>query len=249
MRILISWIILLVFNACNKVSTKVIDMPMTPGERIITDCIRAHGGTLYDKAHYSFVFRDKQYEFNNNGSEYSYQVRVLKDGVTRTDVLDNSGFSRTENGKVLSLTEKQKSGYGNALNSVIYFATLPHKLQDKAVHKKYGGSNTIEGKQYEVVEVTFSEEGGGTDHDDTFHYWINKETNLIDFLAYDYHVNGGGVRFRTAYNTRRVGGIIFQDYVNYKAVVGTALADLPDLWVAGKLKELSRIETEDVQKL
>ena len=69
----------------------------------------------------------------------------------------------------------------------------------------------------------------------------------MDYLAYNYKVNGGGVRFRSSYNRRNVGGIIFQDYINYKAEVGTPLKDLPTLYENDKLKEVSRIDTENVK--
>ena len=47
-------------------------------------------------------------------------------------------------------------------------------------------------------------------------YWFNKETFKPDYLAYDFHTDGGGVRFRKAYNERYVDGIRFVDYENYK---------------------------------
>jgi hypothetical protein len=52
--------------------------------------------------------------------------------------------------------------------------------------------------------------------DDELHYWINKDTHKIDYLAYSCQVNDGGVRFRSAFNTR-VAGVTFQDYINYEA--------------------------------
>jgi hypothetical protein len=39
-------------------------------------------------------------------------------------------------------------------------------------------------KQYDVVGVTFGQDGGGKDFDDEFHYWINKQTHKVDYLAY-----------------------------------------------------------------
>jgi hypothetical protein len=222
---------------------------MTPGQKLLSKAVQAHGGKKYDKAHYSFVFRKKNYVFKNDGQKYHYQLTSQRNNTTRVDVLSNDGFSRTENGKVLDISAKDQARFGNGLNSVIYFATLPHKLQDKAVNKKHVGTKKIKGINYEVLEVSFNEDGGGVDHEDIYYYWINAETHLIDFLAYNYKVNGGGVRFRSAYNTRRVDGIVFQDYINYKANVGTPLADLPGLWEAERLKELSRIVTEDVKSL
>jgi len=256
MRLLFIFLLLGSLVSCNK-GYKRINAPepntsqssISNGQKLLNKSLLAHGGKKYDTAHYSFTFRDKQYTFKNNGAEYFYQSSSQKDGVERIDILENNDFTRTENGETINLSDKEKTRFGNSLNSVIYFATLPHKLQDKAVNKKYIGTKTIKGKTYEILEITFNEEGGGDDHDDMYYYWINSENDLIEYLAYNYKVNKGGVRFRTAYNLRNVDGIIFQDYVNYKAEVGTPLGDLPQLWEAGKLKELSKIETEQVVKM
>jgi hypothetical protein len=132
------------------------------------------------------------------------------------------------------------------LNSVIYFATLPYKLQDASVHKNFIEETTIKEKQYAIVGVTFGQAGGGKDFDDEFHYWINKETHKIDYLAYNYRTHDDGVRFRAAFNTRVIDGLTFQDYINYEAPWGTALKDSPKLDEQGRLKELSQILTENV---
>ena len=218
--------------------------------QLLMKCLAAHGGGRYDKAAYTFEFRGNTYQFKNNDSSYEYMAyKTAKDGTAYTDVLDNGDFSRTTAGKEVELTEKQRTGLSNSLNSVIYFATLPHKLLDPAVNLTYRGSTTIKGQAYEVLQVTFDQEGGGQDHDDTYHYWINQSTDRIDYLAYNYQVNGGGARFRVAYNTRIVDGIVFQDYSNYKAPFETPLADLPALYESGDLKLLSEIKTENVRSL
>lgn len=222
---------------------------LTQADKILAKSIAAHGGKKYDQAHYEFVFRNNKYTFKNDGNQYRYTVVKNKDGQKTMDVLDNNNLTRTINGNPTRLTEKQSKGYSGALNSVIYFATLPHKLQDPAVNLSYVGTTKIKGMAYDVLEVNFSEEGGGTDHDDEYYYWINKSTNLINYLAYNYQVNGGGVRFRSAYNVRKVDGIVFQDYINLKAPVGTPLADLPELFETRKLEKLSVIETEKVVSL
>lgn len=240
----------LIFTLIVSLSTcKKSQKSLTRGEQIMFECIDAHGGERYNQAHYKFTFRDKNYTFQNNDKLYEYTLSYNKDGQDIYDFMNNEEFRRTVNGKAVELTEKQKSSYGQSLNSVIYFATLPHKLLDDAVTKTYKGSAEIKGIAYNVIEVTFAEEGGGKDFEDTYHYWINQKTKAIDYLAYDYAVGKGGVRFRSAYNTRVVGGIIFQDYINYKAEIGTQLIDLPKMWEEGKLEELSRIETENVKQL
>ncbi|MFT5017912.1 MAG: hypothetical protein ACI9G6_002692 [Limisphaerales bacterium] len=221
----------------------------TDGEKILGDAVVAHGDNRYETANYSFIFLKKNYTFKNDGTSYRYSVSSEKDGVAIVDVLDNGKLTRTLDGVATELSAKGIAKYTEDLNSVIYFATLPHKLLDPAVQTALLDSTSISGKPYSTLRVQFAKEGGGTDHDDNFRYWINWKTNQIDYLAYDYKTSGGGVRFRSAYNPRVVSGILFQDYVNYKAPVGTSLDSLPALFEQGKLEELSRIETEEVQSL
>ena len=232
-----------------KTSTQVTPKTEDKAEKILQETIKAHGGELYDSANYEFVFRGKTYRFKNDGNSYLYEVESSKDGETTVDVLDNGTFSRFVNNIPIELSEKKMASAAGAINSVIYFATLPHKLNDAAVNKKFVEETTIKGQKYDVLQITFKKEGGGEDFDDEYQYWIHQNTKKIDYLAYNYQVNGGGVRFRSAYNSRVVDGITFQDYINYKAEVGTPLKALPALYEAGKLEELSRIETENVVNL
>ena len=96
--------------------------------------------------------------------------------------------------------------------------------------------------------MTFSKEGGGTDFEDTFVYWIAKTTYHVDYLAYSYAVEGGGIRFREAYNPRTVEGIRFVDYNNYKpASLAIPLTDLDSIFQQNELELLSKIETENVE--
>ena len=223
--------------------------PTPNADKIINLAIEAHGGDLYNQANYEFVFRGKTYRFQNNGDQYSYEVESEKDGKIIHDKLDNTSFTRRIDGKEVDLETRMKNGAKESLNSVIYFATLPHKLNDAAVNKSYVNRIQIKETEYDVIQITFDQEGGGKDYDDTYYYWINADNYRVDFLAYNYSVNGGGVRFRSAQNTRDVDGILFQDYINYKAEVGTPLGDLPSLWEEGNLIELSKILTENIKNL
>ncbi|WP_010522652.1 DUF6503 family protein [Aquimarina agarivorans] len=222
---------------------------ITKADQIIEKTIQAHGGNLYHTADYSFTFRKKLYRFTNNGSDYTYTVTYQKNNTTILDVITNGSFKRFVNEQEIELNQKQTDAGFGALNSVIYFATLPYKLNDPSVNKKLIEKTVIKNENYDVIEVTFNKEGGGKDHDDEFYYWINKKTHKIDYLAYNYQVNKGGVRFRSFYNRSVVDGITFQDYINWKAPVGTPLQKLPTLFEQNKLKELSRIETENITHL
>ena len=221
---------------------------MSKGDSIIASAIKAHGGDKYKMANFAFTFRNKKYQFQNKDNSFTYISEFKKNDTLIKDILKNGKFVRYTNGIQQKLDSVKETKYSEALNSVIYFATLPYKLEDAAVQKKFIEEITIKDKVYDVVEVTFNQTGGGKDYQDEFYYWVNKQTHKLDYIAYVYHVNEGGIRFREAYNVRIIDGITFQDYINYEAPLGTSLKNLPILFQEGKLKELSRIETENVIK-
>ncbi len=210
--------------------------------------IETHGGEQYEQAALSFNFRDRHYTYTRNGGTYTY-TREFSDSTGQVkDELNNEGFSRTVNGETADVSEERKTAYSNSVNSVIYFAMLPFGLNDAAVQKEYLGETEIAGSNYHLVKVTFSEEGGGQDFEDEFLYWFNTESNTMDYLAYSYHTEGGGLRFRKAVNPRRVGGILFQDYINYKPKnEKVALETLAELYKQDSLEVLSVIELENIQ--
>jgi hypothetical protein len=182
-----------------------------------------------------------------DGGAYQYE-RIISDstGVTH-DVLTNNGFTRYKNDLLVSLADSTATKYANSVNSVLYFAQLPYGLNAPAVKKEMFGVATIKGKNYYEIGVRFTEEGGGTDFEDEFVYWINTETYTVDYLAYSYATNGGGIRFREAYNTRTVEGIRFVDYNNFKPrSLDIPLTELDALFEKGELNLLSKIETEAV---
>jgi hypothetical protein len=219
---------------------------LSKADSIVDRTIEAHGGKLYDNADYSFVFRGTKYRFQNNETTYAYSSEIQKGDSLIKNVMTPDKFERSVNSNLQALNKEKTSQYSEALNSVIYFAMLPYKLQDASVNRKFIEETTIKDKQYDVVGVTFGQDGGGRDFDDEFHYWINKQTHKIDYIAYNYRTNNGGVRFRTAFNTRVIDGITFQDYINYEAPLETPLKDLPILYEQGKLKEVSQILTETI---
>lgn len=231
------------------VKQDVVAEEMTKGEMIIATALNAHGGSAYDHAHIQFDFRETVYTFKNDGDNYEYTAAYTKDSLKVFDVLNNDGFTRAIGGQLEFLKKDQIVNYSEKLNSVIYFATLPFKLKDKSVNKTFIGEIAIKGEHYDMVEVTFSEEGGGVDFKDVYYYWVNQKTSFIDYFAYSYEVNGGGIRFRAAFNPREVAGIRFQDYVNYSAPVGTAIADLPALYESGELEQISIVGTDNINSL
>lgn len=216
-------------------------------QKIIDKAIKKHGGKKYKNAHFEYDFRQYHYTYHFDNGNFHYE-RYDKATDTK-DILSNDGLVRYRANKLMKLSEKEIKTYSGSVNSVHYFAFLPYFLNDGAVYKDYIGSVSIKGEPYHKIQVTFNEEGGGQDHDDIYVYWIHEQSYTLDYLAYSFHVNGGGVRFRSAYNRRSVGAITFQDYVNYKHDKTTPVFDLDKLYVAGELVELSRIELKNIEKI
>jgi hypothetical protein len=217
-------------------------------QKIIDQAIEAHGGELYEKARISFDFRDRHYEIFKSPERFEYSREFVDSIGTVKDVLNNDGFIRTVNGKVAILPEERVVAFSNSVNSVAYFAYLPYGLNDPAVFKSYLGETEIEGGKYHLIKVTFSAESGGKDHEDEFLYWVNQNNFQVDYLAYSYLTDGGGVRFRKAIESRMVEGILIQDYKNYSTVEkSTSIMDLEELYSKGELEWLSDIILENVK--
>ncbi|MBX2876867.1 MAG: hypothetical protein KTR30_32415 [Saprospiraceae bacterium] len=220
-----------------------------PAQQIIDQCIEKHGGEAYSKMELSFGFRDRTYKGSRIDGQFSYErLLVQEDGTELLDILDNDRLIRKQNGTQIELTAKDSSAYANSVNSVFYFALLPHFLNDPAAIKTYLGTSTIREQPYHKIKVTFQQEGGGKDFEDQFIYWIHQDNYTMDYLAYNYLTDGGGARFREAYNVRTIEGIRFADYINYKPEPDTKeVATFDALFEQGLMKELSRIDTENIE--
>ncbi|GMQ24464.1 hypothetical protein Aoki45_11460 [Algoriphagus sp. oki45] len=220
----------------------------TEAEKIVDTAIEAHGGNRYEEVKIDFDFRDIHYTIFKTPSAFEY-IREFKDstGVVR-DVLNNSGFVRTVNGtKIDTLTEERIGAFSRSVNSVAYFAFLPYGLNDPAAVKTHLGETELNGKAYNLIKVTFVPEGGGEHFEDEFLYWFGKEDHLMDFMAYSYHTDGGGVRMREVSGVMEVGGIRFQNYLNLKPEdKNTPVENMQDLYISGKLEKLSEINLENI---
>ncbi len=212
---------------------------------VIGEAIAFHGMEGLDQDTLRFRFREKKYVFKSHEGLFEYQ-RIFTDtsGDTIRDVLTHNGLERYRNDSLVPLSAKDSAAYSHSVNSVIYFAFLPYRLTDDAIIASREGKDTLQKKIYHRIKVTFREKGGGKDHEDTFMYWFHTEDASMDYLAYRYHTEGGGVRFRVAYEPRRIEGMLIQDYHNYKAPYQSELEKLAEQWEKGALEKVSEIEVE-----
>lgn len=219
----------------------------TKADSIVNRALIVHGAQAYDSFAIRFTFRDHTYGIQTNGGKYRY-TRTFTDSLGQDiqDVLTNDGLSRLTDGTASRLNAVDSAAYARSVNSVRYFFMLPYGLYDPAVYRSYLGETTIKEEPYHEVRITFDEVGGGRDHDDVFYYFFHREEGTLDYLAYNYIVDGGGVRFREAINRRVVDGLVVQDYVNYGLEGDTAIRQIAERFAAGELKRLSEIVSENI---
>lgn len=230
---------LTLFSACDS---------RTEAQKIVDKAIEAHGGESYWNSKVEFDFRNIHYTILKTPDRFEY-IREFSDSTGNVkDLLNNDGFVRTVNGaKIDTLSEEWIGKYSRSVNSVAYFAYLPYGLNDPSVFKSLMGETEINGEKYSLIKVTFAEEGGGEDFDDEFLYWIGSEDSIVDYMAYSYHTDGGGVRMREVSGVNEVGGIRFQNYLNLKpADESVSVEKMQELYESGDLELLSEINLENI---
>lgn len=218
-------------------------------QAVVDSAIARSNLHLLANADASFDFRDRSYGYKMKENQFEYTRFYIDSTGTETyDVLTNNGLNRYINDEKQELNVERQNAYANSVNSVIYFAFLPYRLNDLSVNKTYLGNVKILDKPYHKIMVTFNQEGGGEDYQDVFIYWFHTEDYSMDFLAYQYQTNGGGVRFREATNPRDINGIRIQDYINYKPLKGDEykLIAIDRYFVQGNLEKLSTIELKNL---
>jgi hypothetical protein len=234
-------VLALIITSCN-------NEPNYTAQEIIDKTIKVSGGELYKSAQITFNFRDKVYKSTRQCNKFMLE-RFATDstGQITHDMLDNDGLMRLRDGKPDKVHDTLIAKISDGINSVHYFAHLPYGLNDASVNKELVEETSLKDTEYYKIKVWFNQDGGGTDYQDVYMYWINKERFTIDYLAYTYEVNGGGIRFREAYNARTVNGLRFVDYKNYKPKTKDySITTIDSLFKNNQLQLLSKIETEDV---
>ena len=215
---------------------------------LIEQAIDAQGIDRLADRTVAFRFRDRGYTATFDAGRFVYtRTQQTEAGDELVDSLTNQGLVRYRNGRREILSAKDSSAYANSVNSVIYFALLPRFLRDPAVVTEYLGRVSIGDQTYYKLGVGFRPEGGGKDYEDEFVYWFDTTDFSLDYLAYNYLTDGGGARFRSAYNVRLVDSIRFADYVNWAPPNDRRdVRQFDSLYRAGLLDTLSLIETEGV---
>ena len=229
------------------ISCKQNEATKISAQHIVDKSIAISGGGLYETSDISFDFRDRKYILERIDGKKILKRIKKNDTLDLVDVKTVKGFERYVDGELAQIPDSLANSYANSVNSVHYFAYLPYGLNDPAVIKEYLDEVVIKDKKYYKIKVTFKQENGGDDFDDVYIYWFNTESYKPDYLAYEFHVNDGGLRFREAFNERTVNGIRFVDYINFKPIKDNeSIYGIDSLFQKGELEVLSKIELKNI---
>lgn len=214
-----------------------------------------HGSALLDDATVRFTFRGTPFVAERDGGRFRYSRTLTDDrGRVIEEVVDNDGAHRFIDGEEAPLTADGAAALTTAVNSVVYFALLPAPLADPAVRARLLTPDRVGGEDYDRVEVTFAQEGGGADYDDRYVYWLRQSDGQVGHYAYTYEVTPGdtaraatGTRFRVPIRTWREDGVLFQDWRNLSADSLAELRDFGDAYDGGRTFEVSTVVLDSVR--
>jgi endonuclease III-like uncharacterized protein len=218
-------------------------------QSVVDKAIASSGKSKLYHAKLNFNFRNKAYESYGNCDSMVLNRITTTEGFIIKDVYKSGeNLKRYVNDSLRTIADTTATKISESINSVHYFVQLPVRLNDEAVQKTYVGLDTINNTIYHNVKVNFKKEGGGTDFQDVYLYWFSKDDYKLDYLAYSFVVNGGGIRFREAFNERYIEGMRFIDYKNYKPKAeDLKLENVFEAFKMNQLELLSRIENKDIK--
>lgn len=217
-------------------------------QSIVNKAIETSGKESFINAEISFTFRDKTYISKGNCNYFVYnRVTGKNDSIIKDVYKPGENLKRYVQDSLIQIADTTAQKYAESINSVLYFVQLPYRLNDEAVNKKYLGLDSIKNKVYHKIAVNFDQKGGGIDYEDNYLYWFDKDNYKLDYLAYSFKVNGGGIRFREAYNERYIDSIRFVDYKNYKPKSNDITLDkISKAFENNELELLSLIENKNI---
>jgi len=204
-------------------SVSSVSAAQSPGDQwldIVDRSIELHGGEIY---------RHSSSELQVCSKSGCYRVRARIDGglfdieasgrvrdEERRVRITNETVEYWQDGQARTVGEERSQSLRSWVMARAYFVYLPFRLNDDSVIKQDLGIEVWDERPLRKVKVSFvaSTSSGA---DDEFLYWFDPETARLEQFAYSFAGDPGGLRFRRAFNYRRVGGLLFFDQENWGA--------------------------------
>lgn len=165
-------------------------------EKIVADMINQLGGkkAFYNMKNvtYDVEFKDRNtpmnlvskevYVFDKERSYAEYSEHSMLDTNSKiTEAYDGKNVWIKFNGKISN--DKQANSLARFWRKTNYYwFAMFFKLQDEGVNLKHIGNKKVEGRDYDLIKVTFGSDIG--DNQDTYVLYVNKRTKLVDQLLF-----------------------------------------------------------------
>lgn len=235
--------------------TLVLTVPLTaaPVARlpIVDQAIAHHGGERYRASESELDICSKSGCFHVTarleGDRYGLTAAgEVRNGERRVRIT-NESVERWENGTPVPVPAEDEQALRDWVMARVYFAFLPFRLDDDSVYKEDLGLERWGDRDLHKVKVTFKP-GTSTDADDQYLYWFDPTSGQVEQFAYSYGGSNPGLRFRRAFNHRRIGGILFFDQENL-GIEGEGLRvdQLDSAFVAKRLRQVSTVTLRNIE--
>jgi len=242
------WVIL-----CLVVAAQGPAVHAAPVERlaIVDQAIAHHGGDIYRSSDTSLEVCSKSgcfgVEAHVDGDQFVYEISgTIRKQQRRVRATNSEVQWWDANGEPLELSPEDQSGLRNFVMARVYFPFLPYRLNDPSVYKTDLGLETWGDRPLHKVKITFTP-GSSTDADDEYLYWFDPQSGQVEQFAYSYAGDPGGLRFRRAFNFRRIGGILFFDAENLGVEGEDLSVDLIDPAFVETMRQVSVVEVKNIR--
>lgn len=217
---------------------------------IVDRSIQYHGGERYSHSETSLQVcsRSGCYRVSAkiDGGLYELEAAGEVRGVKRRIRATNDSLRRWKDGALVPTDRERQRELRDWVMARVYFCFLPFRLNDGSVFKEDQGIEVWEGRLLHRVKVTFAA-GSSSDADDEYLFWFDPESGRVEQFAYSFSGNPGGLRFRRAFNYRRVGGILFFDQENWGIDAPDLSIDQMNAEFVRSLGRVSTVELEDIR--
>ena len=188
------------------------------GLDIVNRSIEYHGGEVYRHSLSELQLCSKsgcyRVQARVDGGLYEIEAAGRVRGHDRRVRITNETVEAWQDEKVMEVAGDLSQSLRNWVMARAYFVYLPFRLNDDSVLQQDLGIEVWNDRPLQKVKISFvAESSSGAD--DEFLYWFDPETARLEQFAYSFAGEPGGLRFRRAFNYRRVGGLLFFDQENW----------------------------------
>ena len=215
---------------------------------IVDRSIRHHGFDRLEELEVALTVSSRSGSFDvvvRAGDLFDYVVTSDLGGRTRVHRHTNDLVAVTIDGEPQPVeTAEDRRRAVDFVSQRVYFLFLPYRLNDPSAYKQDLGIERWGERDLHKVKVTF-EPGTSTSDDSEFLYWFDPET--AELVQFAYTFDETGIRFRTASNLRRTGGLLLYDQLNDGG--SEPDADIDDLTFESvqELRRISEVLLENVE--